>query len=832
MLANSQYDILLNSKGYLLVEESRRKKAQQAFSPRFSTGDPSYTDLSYWQFLAQESWVGGEGQDILSALTKYKQSSGWDTRADKPRLGFGYSQLTLLNNPPAPAAGSDALIFDDFEADLSKWSRDAGIQIETYLSGRRCANVNSSIDDDVNQSMWTAQTFAYGTWRLDMATTLTSSPGTDGAYAEFWFLRKSNADSYRLIIKGSSMGTWVLVKQVNGIDTTLATLTATGYVDQFTQVKVVRENDGTFTVYQDGVSLGSVIDAEITTCDETRFVLLNGFNQVTFAIDNVYFPTNVAQGNAGAAAKAVLYDHDIYYCYTTADANFTFTQIKERSLANNIPGIWHCNARDLIVWSRDQEPTTDGSAATSKNLYLVAGRDNTIKIYKADRSLVETVTTTVFIGGIVPINSTTLLVIGGQSEYDGKASFEIVSFASGTFTQTQKVFRADGGGQGIMCNSYAIDSNGIVYVAQSDFTNTPGTIPSRIFRFSSTDITATRPTITAVDTIPNLKVRGLFSQNGNVYLYGAVVDWPNAYNAIVKFPGTFVYKSTKANALHPLDDSIAFNYGVQTVFKGLTGTLFLSSTDLNKWDPLLEIQIDETIHEVAAFSSGSFDYDAPNPLAVAEWGGHFYLIRSKDQAVDRTGDSRGSFPSTYADMRLEFSDFGGNTQLINKTLYSVTVELSEAMPVSKPLYVDINGTNVGNIASTDGTRKEIVLASELTASSFRPTLRALYDNTWQGYVKRLILRYIPTQFKKKAWAFGVRATRNLRRIDGTFETKTPSTMVSDLWTAWSTNTPITFVDIDGTSYSVIVTDIDEREPLINRDSNKMEALVFLEVLEV
>jgi hypothetical protein len=175
---------------------------------------------------------------------------------------------------------------------------------------------------------------------------------------------------------------------------------------------------------------------------------------------------------------------------------------------------------------------------------------------------------------------------------------------------------------------------------------------------------------------------------------------------------------------------------------------------------------------------------------------------------------------------------GANTPLINKTLYSATIELSEAVPSGGTMTVKVNDTTIGTMVLADGTRKEIILATDLTTSSFAVKLQLPGTVAWDGELNRVTLRYVPTQFKKKAWGFGVRATRNLKLIDGSYELESPASLFSDVKTAWSSNVPITFIDIDGTSYTVIVTDYDRRVPLLDRRTGKTEQLLFVELLEV
>ena len=86
-MANERaYHVMLNGKGYIVLDESYAVQPQRAFNPRFSTGDPSLGDLSFWQFLSQESFAGGAEQEIFETTNKIEGSYGWDFRDGKARL--------------------------------------------------------------------------------------------------------------------------------------------------------------------------------------------------------------------------------------------------------------------------------------------------------------------------------------------------------------------------------------------------------------------------------------------------------------------------------------------------------------------------------------------------------------------------------------------------------------------------------------------------------------------------------------------------------------------------------------------------------------------------
>jgi hypothetical protein len=95
MAADKAFHIKLNGKGYILLDETYAMQPQRPFNPRFSTGDPSFGDLSFWQFFSQEDWSGGEGQEIFDDKTKYLESCGWDLFDGKPRLSYPYQDALM-----------------------------------------------------------------------------------------------------------------------------------------------------------------------------------------------------------------------------------------------------------------------------------------------------------------------------------------------------------------------------------------------------------------------------------------------------------------------------------------------------------------------------------------------------------------------------------------------------------------------------------------------------------------------------------------------------------------------------------------------------------------
>lgn len=72
----TQYDIKLDSQGYLLKEGSYNMTDLPYLIDRFSSGDISYSDFNFWQYKAQTDWSGGFNEKYFSEITNNKFYDG------------------------------------------------------------------------------------------------------------------------------------------------------------------------------------------------------------------------------------------------------------------------------------------------------------------------------------------------------------------------------------------------------------------------------------------------------------------------------------------------------------------------------------------------------------------------------------------------------------------------------------------------------------------------------------------------------------------------------------------------------------------------------------
>lgn len=865
-LANAQGHVSLNGQSYVLIEESYEKRAQQPFSARFATGDPSTGDLSFWQFLTQKGWTG-EGQEKFDVVTKYRQSAGWDMRDGKARLGRGIEAVTLTNALPAIATATGIATYDDCEgaAIQTLWelttlsganyyppgyhtyggSARGAISGHQLISGTftetpASTSNGSYVTGGNNMSLYAAIHAAanlptVSTWEFDI---YTATSALNVKHVRYLFFGAAAGGGYIFEASGSNMTTWKLIKTtgasptVESGDTTVFTCAGvTGGTATAITVKITRDASGNFEIFEGGVSRGTGTDLTYTTNNQISFSTYRSASNgtVNTFIDNIKWIMPQPAGG-GISGKFVNYYDSLYIPWDTSGTAFTFTILRNASQASNLPKITHVDAVDIAVWNRDGSPTSN------VNTYLVACNGTTVRVYNGETQ-VSTELSTVYGDCVIPINSTTFAILGTiTTAGSGIPAIEIWKWTAETHTvATKVVLQLDGATRGSVVSSAALDSNGALYFATQDLSATLGMNPSRLFYVSSTDLLATLPTITKQYVLTDFSARHVFSQQGVVHLAGARRRGTESFAAIMKVDGTTVYESTKAIDLSDVSAAANFfNHGIASIWKNLDHVLFLSNTDLGLWDPVLQLDSSSNIREAACFNSGQFGTNNNNVIAIAEWNGQFFCLNAKAGTIKRTAQSRGALGADFSYCVLEMSKAGANTDLINKTLYSVTVELSAVVPSGETLSVLVNDTVVGTMVNADGVRKEIVLASELTAAAFTVKLRWPQASTWAGYISSgPLLKYVPTQFKKRAWGFGIRATKRLKYGDGTHESRTPTTMFSDIEAAWASNIPVTFIDVDGTSYSVLVTDFKQKRPLLQMNrSSEQEAFYFVELLQV
>lgn len=652
----------LDGKGYVLVDESYSVQPQRPFNPRFSSGDPGFGDLSFWQFLSQESFTGGEGQEIFATVNEYMKSSGWEFKSGKPRLSYGFDKLTVANALPAKTAGA-------------------------YIT-----------------------------------------------------------------------------------------------------------------------------------------------------------------------VQTLIYSNNVYVIYpTAASAAFTITQILARSVTDGVPNIYHINAYHGAIYRGGA-----GAVTVQNNDHLMVVHGLVLRALDANHGVAADTALTHYGMALSVVETNKVIVAGMQATGGGtfdnanpRPTITRVRFGGNDFTvgdYDDHILDGFTGTTAQFLNCSAQDSNGTIYFALVDYpanmtaANSGAGRNHAIVRMTAADATAADNSshVSTVDNVQNMRISYLAAVNGTVYIFGWIPETGDTgRRAIWTFPSTLVWSSTKRKTLSGSDFSAYYN----TAFPSLDSIICLGENDDNTYLPILNIGVSGAIEETASIDlrhtqSATVDTHA---LGIAQFSGHYYVMDAANNFLYRSNRTRrtlamtgmgGTSLAAPAYKALTLSRLGGNTPLINKSLYKVILEISEALPTGGALLVYVNGIAVGQMDADDGLRLELSVASELTAADFKVALLAPSNMQWNGAVDRIAVQYIPTQLKKLAWGFAIRAIKGLRLLNGQFEQRTPAEIVADIKAAWAKNVPLEYVDVDGETYSVILTEFKGRQPLHADKRSDREFMVPIEILEV
>ncbi|MFH1737615.1 MAG: hypothetical protein ABIH23_01315, partial [bacterium] len=315
------------------------------------------------------------------------------------------------------------------------------------------------------------------------------------------------------------------------------------------RIKITRDSSGNFEVFIDGVSQLTVTDTDYTTTTKIRLRLASA-NGATISciVQDVWTPSSVLTSNVVNSAKAVVWGEAIYVCYRSSGSAFETTEIIAKDSSSNIPRIVHINCTDIMLWSRD------GSPSGNRNVYFMAVEAQTLKAYNEDMTQVDSITLTTYGTCIIPISSSVLLIAGSTGQFSGMLSFDRATMTAETFTEALITWTAIGSFQGSFANWYTKDSASNIYLVSNDLGKSQGHAPSYLFRFTNTDITATLPTISAIDVLSDFTARGIFELNDSIYFFGTQHYGDIGRDAIVKYPNTLIYSSAKERDLSEDDD--------------------------------------------------------------------------------------------------------------------------------------------------------------------------------------------------------------------------------------------------------------------------------------
>lgn len=690
MAADTRFHVKLNGKGYVLMDESYAVQPQRPFNPRFSTGDPSLGDLSFWQFFAQENFSGGVGQEVFDDVSRCLSAMGFNLRSKEAKVAGPWEKFASATN-----GGTDHTL-----------------------------SLSDSVHDSVHPKA-------------------------------MWF---------------------------NG------------------------------SIY--------IIFPHRTTGD--------------------------ISGGGGSAPGL---------------AAFTRTQVQDDvSTGRGTPEIFFVNAYDAIIMRR-----TDEASAVSDGDHMVLVHGTSL-VVKDESWATETTVTLVEPGYALSQSGNERLLVAMQDDFTfsgGTAATRlamcVLQFSGADWGLAKQGTTMYTDIRGKVVNSIQQDANGTCYVIVTSGSTREDLATSRIVRVVAADITSGSAAISDVsEPMIGFMPGNLFSMNGAIYMLGYLLESRDeGRRALVKYPATVIWKSDQLTKQQMIAGANLFSYansGVHSfpVFKGADACIFAadSAESLNEI-VLLELGSDERVRPVSKINGlavgAQADLGAPylprgGAIFIANTSLYYFNLTTFDADLFRElargaayaplSTTRRGAKVQAGDIVLRTSAFGGNTPLIDKSLFSVGLKLSAAAPIDSELRVYVNGLLFGSVKNSDGVDVVITPDNEFTARSFSVEIRYATGVPWDGGVAAVLVKYIPTQFKKLAWGFAIRATKSTKLLNGQFEPRTPEEVVADLTEAWSANKPLKFVDLNGKEYLVTVTEFKARIPLVADKLDDREALVAIEILEV
>jgi len=125
----------IGAKAYVLEANSYQKRMMPAFTDRFASGTLEYGDLSYWQYLSQDDFRGGEGEELfdVSAGPQTMYLKGYGVRGMEPHPSLRLcasptkrDELGDIGDAKLLVAWEGAPLLVGAGATLRQWQESAG----------------------------------------------------------------------------------------------------------------------------------------------------------------------------------------------------------------------------------------------------------------------------------------------------------------------------------------------------------------------------------------------------------------------------------------------------------------------------------------------------------------------------------------------------------------------------------------------------------------------------------------------------------------------------------------------------------------------------------
>lgn len=807
MASTTPGHVALNGREYVLQDETYQQQLQTPFNPRFSTGDPNYGDLSFFQYLVMQDWSGGEGQETFEATNRFSASDGVDVTVP------GEIRLAPLVEFVKAIEGPEAEHVSDAVEDEEAWP-----QIIEWLG--RAIIYNDKIEFDVGGVEFLE------VFETDILQDQVVGRDTSGQAG---------------VITNDTRAEILSISKTNGRPGDLVTISV-----RFSQIELdMRQFPGVVpTAYEDGlpptdygsgpraykvrfrIDFGG--DAELTSDAFAH-------QDIEYFIQENQLEATGTQSNPVINLPNALKTLIRYRLDRSVIVDFT-VRIPEKPAgiyklwtSAGWPGAPIKMAFSIPWWS---EPQSYDPNSNANVLFYIQSVD-TILVERKNLYAPQLKAATVVGENLV-----------GCRTIDDSGYLEVYQEQDGAIDRTLQIDLADIsstienptyfeliGYNGVVVAAfdnriYSIDilTSGLTAAQRFTFIGTvPGTYVSamaiwnqRVY-IGSFDKSSFRSTITWTDLIG---IQGSYDIDGKFW----ITAMSNFNGGLFYSGGTelgegrvLAFPAQQTVALeNPLFDSRirALNAG-RLLYAGRS-----HSTGLT------------VINERGASNYSAIDLGEESTNIVwdiEEVGANVYFLAGN--GLYKTVPQK-FMASGY----IESSELGGNTPLIKKGWNSITIEAR-----------DLNGAHVirvlathalrpsgqwivlGEMREIDGLEKEFVLPSDFQAQWLKWRIEiTTTDPGSSPTIKRVLAKYVPNVLQKWQWVFSVRATEDLKMLDKQTEKRTAPEILTNLRDLKSLGS-FEFRDIDEQVYNVILTDMKIVRPIV--DKNRPESLVLVELLE-
>lgn len=804
--------VALNGVDYAIVENTYTKQTQQPFNARFSTGDPSLGDLSFFQFVSMEDFSGGNGQEILEITNRFFDSDGIDVSTPGELKLAPKIEFVAAVNGPQHEHLNEPVEDEDAWPQVIEWLGQAVIfndRIEFDAGG---VDFLSVFETDITKDKV-----------INHDTSGTSGVKTSDTHAQILDITKIEGlpgDTFKITAKFSSLS-MRLIGKYNTQGGTGSSIPPIG-----DQIEI------SFRIYFGG--------------DDAR-------QSSSYSEVKQQYATNLFSYSTPAFASPL----PASFFFTTVTLNFTpiieFT-VRIPNVNAGIYNLWTSAELDKETGPTAQlgrDTTPIGAGATlyeqwiSNKYYLDDASNAKVLFFVNSVSEVLVSRGNLYAPQLKAACVSGEKLIGGRV-YDGKAYIEVYQQQNGAVDRTLQInLTADTSIPAPPTYMALIASNDVIVAAFDNL----------IYKIDiATSGLTDAQRITAIGTVPGTYVSGMEIWNQRVYIgsfdkskFTSAISWSNL---------TVIERSYAIDGKFWITDLATFN-----------GALFYSGGTQDgagqvrafPSDIILEFKHPQFDNRVRTLNAGRKLYAGwshgtgigiVTERGASSWaktdlgeeaGNVVWDIEEVGDTVFMLADS-GFFKTTprfVPEGSLETSEIGGNTPLIDKDWYTVKIELKT--PIAGDDSVKIWAANstspdtfnlIGQILTTDGapTEREFSFPPNFSSQWVKLLIELTSgDGSTTPIIKRVSVKYVPSSLQKLQWAFGVRAYSNIKLLNGSHESRNGTEIMSDVFDL-RTRGRITFRDIDDEIYDVTITNIKQTNPVV--DKKNLEGLIVVELLEL